>query len=267
MWRSGFVALAAGLFMFNAGSAFADECDYLDEDNTWNDSMIRLVGLMTAQEYEKAENLSHDMSLRCSRSPMLNYIEAKIQEEKNDIDAAKLYYQKASEYTYDFAVAPDTAKKIWYARYEAENPERTQGGVDRLRADRDKTFDRIKQAENRYATILASEKKDRIDEYKTLTWTGTGLGIAGIVMLGIGVGIAATLENDDKYYSLEQKPDSYAVKPGYSMTWALIGAGGALTVAGTVMAGVYGYRWTHFEQHNELAFQVSPNHLSFSMAF
>lgn len=229
--------------------------------------MIRLVEYMADQDYQRADELSHQMSLRCSRSPMLNYIQAKLQEEKGDIDAAKLFYQKASEYTYEFAVAPDTAKKIWYARYEVENPEQTQGGVSKLRLMRDKNLEKAQELEDKYALIAEKTYADQIGEYKTLTWTGTGIGIAGIVLLSAGFGMAMTLDDDEKYYSVSQKPDNYAIKPGYSFSLAMIGAGGAMTIAGAVLAGIYGYKWANLDKNESVALGVSPNRVSLTWSF
>lgn len=265
----GLAIMAGCFFVMNSAGAFADECDLLNEDATWNDSMIKLIGYMTAQDYDKAEELSHQMSLRCSRSPMLNYIQGKIQEEKSDVDAAKLFYQKASEYTYDFAVAPDTSKKIWYARYEAENPERTQAGILKLQMKKQMTDEALEKSEAAYHRIELMDAARVESDYNTLLWTGAGIGIGGLVTLLAGGIIAGSLDNDEKYElnrSDRAGIKEYRVTDKFMASLVLMGMGATATVAGAVLSGIYGYKISHLGEHNYTV-HIDPSRFAFSMTF
>ncbi|MBO4351298.1 MAG: hypothetical protein J6A01_10180 [Proteobacteria bacterium] len=241
-------------------AAFAqDACKDLNSNEAWNDGMKHLSSQIQNGQYDEARQTSKRLSEICNQSPVLNYMQGKIAEEQGNRQDALLYYQKASEYTYLLAVAPDMAKKIWYARYENENPERTAKSIrekdEKVQMQLDASSDRIQGLEHKLYQVL---------------WTGAGIGIGGLAMLGTGVGLLMYNGNEasktkknltDQGYII----DSYRNDSLYTVSWGLIGAGAALTIAGAIVTGIYGYQYTHLD--NSYAFVISPLGTSFNIEF
>ena len=102
-----------------------DRCEHLNEDSEWTEGLKKLIATMQNNEMKTAKGQAKALSEICSESPALNYLQGKIEESLGNSSRAHYYYQKSSENTYRFAVEPNTAKMIWYARYENEHPDRT----------------------------------------------------------------------------------------------------------------------------------------------
>ncbi|MBR4985594.1 MAG: hypothetical protein IKY83_07640 [Proteobacteria bacterium] len=257
------IVLIVALFPVMAHAA--DGCDSLSDNAQWQKGIQTLVEMMKADQMQDAKRQAKALSEICSNSPTLNYLQGKISEALDEKSDALYYYQKASENTYTFAVDPDTAKKIWYARYENEHPERTKGAVA-------STSERMSslEAENAQLRALAPYKDKHLDNVKALMWTGVGLGAGGLVLAGVGAGIIATNEpceivaHDDG-----RNPYTFKDKPVYSVGWALVGVGAGLTVTGAILAGIYGFKYTHFEinDESEVSLMLSPTSVSLGLTF
>ncbi|MBQ8037578.1 MAG: hypothetical protein IJ268_11345, partial [Proteobacteria bacterium] len=93
-----------------------------------------------------------------------------------------------------------------------------------------------------------------------------GVGAGGLALIGAGIALVATTP-----ISITGKgnaPREYQEKPTYATGWVLTGVGAGLLVGGTVLAGIYGYKYTHFKTENtELSFSLSPTSLSFDLSF
>jgi len=236
--------------MFSQSALAQDSCKDLDANEVWNDGMKQLSNQIQNGQYDDARLTSKLLSEICRQSPVLNYMQGKIAEGQGNRTDALLYYQKASEYTYTFAVAPDMAKKIWYARYENEHPERTAKSIqekdEKVKMQLDASSDRIQGLEHKLYQVL---------------WTGAGIGMGGLAMLGTGIGLLmyngneathTTQYNTDQGYMI----DSYRNNHLYTVSWALIGAGAALTIAGSIVTGIYGYQYTHLD--SQFSLSMSP---------
>ena len=99
--------------------------------------------------------------------------------------------------------------------------------------------------------------------------TGAGTGIGGLAILGVGIGLLASEGDDSCNISIimdENSPQiSHGVHGMYIAGWTLVGVGAALTVAGAVVAGVYGYRYTHND--TTVSFGITPVSASLEIAF
>ncbi len=244
-------------------------CDELGNNIEWTGGLQEIIMMMQANDMEGAKKKAKALSEICATAPLLNYLQGKIAESTNEKKEALYFYQKASENTYTFAVAPDTAKKIWYARYESEYPDRTESAVAEREAQ-------ISSLHGEYAK-LDDEKQDLISD---VMWAGAGIGLAGIAIAGGGIGMLFASRND-KYerVNLEDinlktgKPNiddsihSYKYKPVYLAGWAMVGAGAVLAISGAVLTGVYGYQYTHPLKDESISWQISPLDISLQIAF
>ena len=168
-------------------AAFAqDACLYLTNNSGWNEGIKSVSQLIQAGNYTQARIEAKTLSQICDQSPVLHYMQGKIAQEMGEKSDALLHYQKASEYTYQFAVEPDMARKIWYARYENEHPERTAKSLEEsARQNESKIY------ENTSELMSEFHKDIKARNYKMM-WTGIGLGIGGLALLGTGVGLWAS---------------------------------------------------------------------------
>ena len=264
-----FITIFLVLFVALPASAKnEDGCGTIAQSSEWISDMQEFVNAVDNGELKHAQTLSKKLSKVCADSPALNYVQGKMYEKLDDRINALFYYQKASENTYRYAVDPKTAQKIWFARYEFEHPERTQDAVksssEKISANEIENERLSKQLQ-----ALAPYKDEYLESIKNLLWTGTGLGVSGLVFIGTGAALAAmypacTIEQDDEGL----KPYRAHEKALHSVGWAFVGIGSGLFVTGTILAGVYGYKYTHFKVDNtDISFDISPTSLSFEMTF
>lgn len=255
--------------------AYAQEpCGDLLKNEEWTrgiDEIVQKLG--TGQDLDSARIRSKELFEICSQSPTLNYLTGRLAEERKNMVDALYYYQKASEYTYVFAVEPELAKEIWYKRYLAENPDLSAEEVDGLKQKIDeqtKELARLRRADENYSAM----RETKAFEDTVLMWTGAGTGLVGLAVAGAGVGLVLKSKEapcDIKLVS--EKTETKAtrvqsdVKSSYLAGWALVGAGGALAVTGAILAGVYGYRVSHQNGDSDFSFQVSPVGAAFNMTF
>ncbi len=274
--------------------AYAEDCSNLDGNAEWTRGLQELIDLYEQERYSDARNLAIELRNTCSKSPILNYMNAKIAEGLNDDEMALKYFREASKNTYDIAVPPDTAKKIWYARYEKEHPERTADSVAILK---DESESLVEQSEllREQSRILSTKilKTQQSAEIETLRndaersmWIGTGIGAMGLAVTAAGIVLTVTSEKfsynyqytssdgDDPagYYESKRKDyGTYKVNPRYEAGLALFGVGLAMTITGAIFAGIYGYQYTHIGNHEDLFdtidFAIAPNGVSMYMAF
>ncbi len=255
------------LIFISSQTAFADECDNVTMDPAWNESLQMLADMVGNQQYAEAHKLAQTMNERCSRSPMMNFIEGKLFEKEGKADEAKFHYQKASEYTYEFAVSPEVSKRIWYARYEYEYPERTEAAIQKLVDDKLNAETELSNAHKNIIEHDSFYAKKLEDEYRLAMWTGTGIGITGVTMLATGLGLIASMSDNDKYQKRTNPTDIYMISHRYNAGWTVCGLGLAATLSGAIVAGIFGYKLTHIDNEKSIALHLSPSAASINLTF
>ncbi len=253
--------------MGGAATAVAGECEGLDV--TWDEQLVRLSNLVQAKKVDEAKKLFDAMEKVCSRSPLLNYYEAQRRALIHDDEGAKTYFQRASEYTYNIAVEPALSKEIWYHRYEAEYPENTKEIYNHVKKERDDAVVSLNAVESRIQEYLIQTHDEKEFSYRAGMWSGVGVGLAGLIMVGTGAGLIAGMDKSYERVDSDSNsgPQKYQIKNSYNVSLGLIGAGVAATVVGSVLAGVYGYKLSHLDDSMVLSFQIAPNAASVSMTF
>ncbi len=256
-----------------SSSAFAEDCTRLD--SKWNAQISTFEQLLNQGQYDKAGELFKTMSKQCSKSPELNYYEGKRREALHDTENAKIYYQRASEYTYQIAVEPGVAKKIWYARYEAESPERSKGQYAVLEEAGNASERALLASEMRNQALWKEEIETRKNGYAIGLWTGVGLGMAGVILMSTGGGIAASMKAEETYHELqssqhntdEDLPIKYRIDRRFRAGLAVAGIGVASTIIGAILSGIYGYKWVHADDDEVVSIQAALNSVMFSLTF
>ena len=258
-----------------------DPCAELANNTEWIEGIKSVADDYTAGNYKAALKTAKRLSdTICADSPTLLYTEGKIYEAMDDKKRALLHYQKASEATKRYATSEDMAQKIWYARYENEHPDRTEKAVEEKAkkiAELENELNESKAQNNKLSNELSnvsseleSQQMAQIQNAKAWMWSGVGIGIAGIAMLGAGAGLVVA--NNDKPADVNidygtQIQGNFKVKNSYVAGWALIGVGTALIAVGGVLSGYFGYQFTHSKQDNDISFSILPTGASFKMTF
>ena len=254
--------------MFTAVSAYAqDGCQNIGQSEEWRFDMQALDKAVQEGDLSNAQVISERMYETCPNAPLLNYVQGKMYEKLGDKQKALFSYQKASENTYHFAVDPNTAQKIWYARYEFEHPERTS---DALEIQKEVMANLQAQCDS-HLEALNTYKDEHHQEIEKWMWAGTGIGAGGLALIGTGAALVAlypastiTQENKDEHKGPYVVHDDAA----HSVGLALIGVGAGLLVGGSVLAGIYGYKYTHFKTENtDMSLSFAPNGVSFGLNF
>ncbi len=246
-----------------------DQCLNISNNIEWQDGLQNISQLIQDKNFEEANLLSRQLYEICPRSPLLNYMQGRIAEGINDDVNARLWFQKASEYTYEFAVSPETAQKIWYARYEKEHPERTGQSVNASNQLLEETQNALADASQEISALKLNIEKTKDEAYrksKTLMWTGAGLGFGGLVLTGAGFGMVLNAE-PCKFRANSNGDNWYSVKPAYISGWIVVASGLAMTVTGAVLTGIFGYQYTHTKHDLTYSWSISPKNATFSMTF
>lgn len=262
-------AISACFFLLPKLAHAQDQCLSLSNNIDWNDGIQYLSHLIQENKFDEAVPISRNLQEICPRSPLLNYMQGRIAEGLNDDVNARLWFQKASEYTYEFAVSPETAQKIWYARYEKEHPERTGQSIDASNQILEETQNSLSDANHEISTLKLNIEKTKNEAYrksKTLMWTGAGLGFGGLVLTGAGFGMVLNAE-PCKFRANSNGDNWYSVTPAYISGWVVVASGLALTVTGAVLTGIFGYQYTHTKQDLTFSWSISPENATFNMSF
>ena len=237
-----------------------DGCSSIGQSEDWRANLQALVEAVQENNLEDAKAISQYLTEICPDAPVLNYVQGKMYEKLGDKHRALFSYQKASDNTYHFAVDPGMAQKIWYARYEFEHPERTAEALD----EKSSEIADLQAQSNQRLDDFQAYKAAHYSEISKLLWTGTGIAAGGLAFIGTGAALVA--KNPIKIKN--STPPEYHEKASYGAGWTLVGVGSALLVSGTVLAGIYGYKYTHFETENaDISYSISPTGVSFELVF
>lgn len=220
-------------------TGYAD-CNDLSNNPKWTSQLTILKEQVDSKKYSEAIETSKPLFAICQESPALLYYTGLALQGNGDADRAKVYFQKASEATSGMATEPGISRLIWYARYEAENPNRTKESVEKLNAELEKY--KIQDVQSSYTDQIV------LDRYKATMWTGIGVGIAGIVLTSVGGALVATQEKSNDKSVV--RGESLKIRGGYLAGWTTLGVGLGLAVAGAITAGIGGYQYTHLESNN-----------------
>ena len=242
--------------------AYAQNCNDLDQNTTWTDGIQYVRNAVETKSWESALEKARELVQICPTSPLLNYYVSMALDAKGDKIKSLQYIKKASENTFLMATSPEAARLIWYARHDAEYPERTEQAIAEMKQSR------RDQSEKTSELIDA-----RHDDLAIGLWTGVSFAAAGIG-LTIAGGILAF--RDDDYIDPNSSHAYYDGKDIYirgkttviyQAGLTMFGAGIAALVSGTLLTAIFGYKYTHIRNDHAATVSFSPQHISFSMNF
>lgn len=245
-----------------SSQAFAQDCQNLNENETWLNGLFNIQSLFEKGDYATALDIAKNLYEICPDSPTLLYYTGIALEKQGDTERALIYYQKGSENTFKIATPSSISRVIWYKRYEMEHPERTE---DAVAAQASKIESQDKQIEELQAVIdQFPQQKQAILEQKaaeiqSLMWTGVGIGGVGIASLVAG---AALLGADTNPLG-----GNYKENPKRVAGWTLLGTGLGLAVAGGIVSGLAGYKYSKAKEDAVMTVSALPMGASFSMTF
>lgn len=268
------LAILMAIFCFAVHTNYAyaldipESCTNLSENEEWTKGIQNLTKLIKNADFEIAQKEASNLEKTCKYSPFLNYLQGKAEDGLRNDDKALEYYKKASLYSREFSISNENEEKIWFARFEKEKLDLNEYCDTKI-----KSLLKSLQEEKKKTAYLLKERASEKHKLSTLLWTGTGLGISGLVFIGTGLGLALTAD-PGKYYLIPDYEDLKNSKvaitrsPKYIAGWILFGVGIPVTIAGAVLAGIYGYRYTMFTD-DEFTFDIelTPGYASFSMVF
>lgn len=256
--------------------AQAQDCDYLDQNVEWNTLFRQMNAQAQAEDYKTALETFKKLSEICSTVPSANYTAGMINKKLKNYKDAYGFLMVATRNTKQFAVDEDLMKRMWYALYETEFPE-----VVDFRSG--KVQQQHQEAINTIQTQLDEEKQDKLEFAETMMWTGTGVGIAGVVIAVVGGVIMGRtdlvfqrhnfgldIDDDGKTVNILNinKLDGY---PQYQAGTIVMGIGIAAAVTGAIFAGIGGYKYIQSKaeqsENNEVSFNLSHNNASLSVTF
>ena len=255
--------------------AFAEDCENLDSNRKWLDGMSQIQQAYKAGNYDKVQETAKPMFQICSISPSLMYYTGASFENQGDAERALIYYQKASEYLTNMPADASISRQIWYKRYELEHPDRTEEAVTSMKTQCKQRTSELEQnmanletqkadMEEQHRISSANMSLEQNKKHEIVLWTGVGMGIAGLALLGTGAGIAASIDNKDL---LGVKGAQLNINKRFISGWALIGVGIGMTVTGAMMAGIGGYHYSKVKDDAVLSFGISPVETSIAMTF
>ena len=277
MWSGG------GLTLIALHSAFADGCDNLDSNASWNNNFAQLNDAFKQQNWDKAIAISRDLEAICDQSPRLNYVVAHIYQKKGDNEKYLFYLTKSTMNTERFGVDRDMLDRMWSEKYIAAHPEADPKNIKAVHEKLESTTAELERLKQSKASELKSLKESsitkdeslqrQIDDYATPMWIGAGIGIGGLVLAGVGAALVA--KSDPIKYTSMPKVDSngeisdikYNEESKHVIGWTAIGIGSALTLTGTVLAGIYGYKYKRAKDTMDLSFNISSTSASITFDF
>ncbi|MBQ9244383.1 MAG: hypothetical protein IJ165_14395 [Proteobacteria bacterium] len=267
--RVTFLGLFIAFLLLPAAAAAQDSCASLGSNDKWKETLPKITEQIEKKNYDEALSLARSIYSICPESPILNYFVATCLQNTGDTVKATQFYQTASDNTFKFATAPSVAQKIWYARYEAEYPERSGENVKALQDKANTLEAENHELELKLASASALQSSDNSGNAIGM-WTGVGIAAAGLALGGAGIGMALS-GNDERSVKISQDKEDNSFTAKFNseaaLYWGLFGAGAALLVAGSVMTGIFGYRYTHTDKTEDIAFTLSPTSASFTFKF
>ena len=279
-------------FVFgSAGLAFAgDACLKLDSNPEWTQKLEALTTHYKEKKFDEALKDAEILNKICDRSPILNYSIGRIYKEMGNDTKALYYTQRATLYTEEFAVRGKVLEQMWSERYEAEHPEARPEAIakkdskiaeleaqvadaNKMVVAADKRIQTLEMELSKQQTDSRMSSHDEIGAYSAGLWTGVAMGSAGVVLTAVGAGLYVTQKDDAIEYEHEVKekdlPKAHVKQQNY-MHMGMMWAGVALSVAGGIVAGIFGYHYANASKDNAndtVSFGISNTGASLSFSF
>lgn len=282
--KSWFIATLVVFGIMVPTFAAAQDCKKIDKNPDWMEGITAMKDAYDNQDYDSVLTAARPIYSICPDSPSYLYYLARAFEGKGDVAKAREYIYKASDATYKYATTPQMSQMIWYARYEIDNPERTPEAVEAMKAEIESLkqssldlADGASQSEN-LAEQLESVRNSDKEKLYIGTWTGAGIGIAGLALAAVGAGLFAKDTGEDVLgadsriesrgdSSFPHKYEKVYVKSTYTTGVALLGAGIGIAVAGAIVTGIMGYQYMHFDDDKSVSVSLGLNQANVSLKF
>lgn len=282
-----FAALSFTAFaLTSATNAFAD-CSTMN-DEQWIELSGDMASAYDRGDYDEALRIGKQLTLICNRSPIVNFTISEIYRKTgNEVESDK-YASRATDYIVEYPVPAALNERIWLRAAEVKLPYKKQAAdlqenltkvEGELNACNEEKTALVDSGTNLNATIqenaIRSEYllKESKSSWGAAMWSGVGITVAGIALTATGAALASSVDKVEKSGEATDKKSGYAITKPYIASWALLGAGIAMTVGGTVLTGIAGYNYTHIDLDNDgvkdesVSFNVSPTSISFGMTF
>ncbi len=246
------------------GTAFANECDDLETNTTWQKGMNTIAQMQKQGNHEQALEETKKLYKICSLAPSLLYMTGESLEATGDKERALIYYQKATENMSQMVVEPGLARKIWYRRYELEHPERTADAISEQQSRIEELTAQAQELEkkNLELSVKDSLMTNPADGFKTLMWTGAGSAIGGAVLAIAGGTMLGVIDKNT-----EIRGGKAHIKSSFLTGYVLLGTGIGLTVLGSAVAGIGGYYYSKTKSNAVMSFNFTGTGASFGMTF
>ncbi|MBQ8036261.1 MAG: hypothetical protein IJ268_04650 [Proteobacteria bacterium] len=241
--------------------AYADSCDGINVNKDWMAGFEKLNAAYSKEDWNAALKQSRELENICDQSPVLNYTIAQIHKKKGDAEKYAFYLTKATQNTERFSLDKNLLDRIWSEKYLATHPEADPKNIEAIKAENANLRKALDDG-----TVVSKDKYfgDQVDEYKSLMWTGVGVGIAGVVMVGVGAALVAVNDPADFSGSVGA---SYKANNGFVAGGILLGAGAAFAIAGGVFGGISGYKYKHAKESMTFSLNISHNSAMLTIDF
>ena len=267
------IPLIATSYLATTAGAYAQNCYDLDNNPVWLQYFKEFNEQIQAGDNEAALKTTENLQKICNDSPLLNYAISRVYRNLGDHINEVKYLQRATDNAPKFNVREETLKKFWYARYEAEYPEKfvnqsqSEENSQTIR-DLNEALEasRKQAADKEHASELMQVKLQYKEEnvYKALMWSGAAIGIAGIALTATG-GTLVALNKDD---AVNHRGDTAKVKGIWGASWGILGAGIAAAIAGATITGYGGFHYVRKKNEKEpLSVNFGSNSIIISGTF
>ena len=282
-----FSALSFSAFaLTSATNAFAD-CSTMNDDQ-WIELSSEMASAYDRGDYDEALRIGKQLTLICNRSPIVNFTISEIYRKTGNDQESDKYASRATDYIIEYPVPAALNERIWLRAAEVKLPYKKQAAdlqqnlekvendlsvcndANIILASNDSTLNQTIQENAIRSEYLLKESKR---SWGAMMWSGVGITVAGIALTATGAALASTVDKVEKSGEATDKKSGYAITKPYITSWALLGAGIAMTVGGTVLTGIAGYHYTHIDLDNDgakdesVSFNISPTSISFGMTF
>ncbi|GEM_PF-4937571 len=250
-----------------------NECENLQNNPNWLALYEKLRTSFEEEQYEKALNHSHEMLALCENSPFINYITSEIWKRLGNNELSLSYLKTASMNTSEFFVDAETAKIIWYTRYEAEHPlSTTAAQLERELLQTKNALKEAKKTRRQLEEIQNEHNEAQEAELNRLwktTWIGAGFGIAGLLALSTGIAFVASTDYQYTISDLDEWNAKIREPVIREAGWTMIGVGIGITTLGSIVTayGAYHYRQAKHKKNIAFHWALSPQHVSFDLNF
>lgn len=254
------VAVAVAV-LSTASIGYAQNCQNLERNATWNETMEQISDDMQSERYDQALEKAKRLENICASSPTLSYVISKIFHHKDDGSKEIYYLQLATRQTKDFAVDPDLLEKMWADRIYLENPDAHPDSIAKSKKEITSL-----QAELKRTKLITGTVEDTHQFNEVLMWSGTGVGALGVIMTITGAALVASYKDDSVKFSTDRQ--KAAANGAYVAGWGVLAAGLTATVVGAAMAGYGGYQYKKaLDYENSLTVNLNATGASISLSF